>query len=343
MRPKKRDHPFKRSLFLAALALGAGTAPGGAMTPPMMSVQVAPGSPLRGLGSATRDGLGVYLSTRQSTRDTLRRGARDVSNPDNERSESLRTSLFLDYRLSRNFSAALSIPHLYTKGTYTDPGSGAQVTHETNGLGDVALLGRYSVWKDRLVDPTREWLGILGLELPTGSTKEKDDNGAILPITEQLGSDTTDIIVGTAFLWGVPHITFYGDATYKINGSRAYTFANALALNVGANVPVAGDKLSFLGEFNGEFSGRDESDLTGAPGRNPDGTVRNTGGETIYFSPALQWRPLGYLTFTAGVQLPVHQNFRGTQLKADLNYNLGLYARFGGHGPDMMEKGEMKK
>jgi len=291
-------------------------------------VQVAPGATLRGLGTAMGDGLGVYLSSEQSTRDTLRRGARDVANPDDEKSRSLRTSLLLDHRLGRNLNLALSIPHLYTKGTYTDSASGAQVTHETNGLGDIALFGRYSVWKDRLVNPRREWLGLLGLELPTGSTDEKDDGGRRLPITEQLGSDTTDVIIGTALLWGLPRFALYGDATYKINGRRAYTFAEALALNIGVNAPFA-DEFSLIGEINGTFSGRDRSDFVGAPGRNPDGTVQNTGGETVYFSPALQWRPAGSWAFTAGVQIPVYQNFRGTQLRNDLNYTFAAYARFG--------------
>jgi hypothetical protein len=274
--------------------------------------------------------LGVYLSNRWVERDTRRQGTSDVSNPDGEKSENFRSTLLLDYRLWRNFSAALSVPYLRNKGSYNDPGTGARVTHETSGLGDIALFGRYSIWKDRLVNPRREWLGLLGLELPTGSTTEKDDAGANLPITEQLGSDTTDVIVGTAFLWGIPHVTFYGDATYKVNGSRAYTFADSLAVNAGVDVPLVEGTLGLLGEFNGEFSGKDESDLVGAPGRNPDGTVANTGGETIYFSPALRWSPAGTLSFTAGVQLPLHQNFRGTQLKNDVNYNFAVFSRFGG-------------
>ncbi|MBI4396517.1 MAG: hypothetical protein HY548_05445 [Elusimicrobia bacterium] len=322
---------LKRSLFLAALAVSVGATPGAAMTPPMMAVQVGPGSPLRGLGSATADGLGVYLTTRQSTRDTRRQGGTDVSNPDDEKNESLRTSLLLDYRLTRNLSAALSIPHVYNKASYLDPVTRQKVTQKVNGIGDVGVFGRYSFWKDRLVDPRREWLGILGLELGTGSITEKDGQGARLAATLQPGSGTTDVIAGTALVWALPILSLYGDATYRLNGSRAYTFGNALAVNAGANVPFANDKLSFLGEINGEFSSRDESDFVGAPGRNPDGTVQNTGGETVYFSPALQWRPGGTWAFTAGVQLPVYQNFRGTQLKSDVNYNLGAYARFGGN------------
>jgi hypothetical protein len=295
----------------------------------MMAVQVASGSPLRGLGTATGDGLGVFLSTRWIDRDTRRTGTRDVSNPDQEESKSIRTSLLLDYRLFRDFSVALSVPHNHTEGSYNDPGAGARVTHETDGLGDIALFGRYSLWKNKLVNPTREWLGLLGVEFPTGSVRERDDQGSLLPITEQLGSDTTDVIVGSAFLWGIPHVSFYGDLTYRFNGSRAYTFGNGLAVNAGADVPLAGEKLSLLAEFNGQFAGRDESDLVGAPGRNPDGTVANTGGETVFFSPSLQWKPVGNLSFTGGAQLPLHQKFRGTQLKNDVNYNFAVYTRFG--------------
>lgn len=306
------------------------TASGYAMSPPTRSVQVSPGFSLHGLGTVTPDGLGVTLTASQSTRDTRRTGTSDVSNPDDEKNESRQTTLLLDYRINNRFSAALSFPYVDMEASFNDSLTGRRVTQKTTGLGDIGLFGRFSFWKNWFVNPTREWLGILGVEFATGSTDEKDDQGNRLSATQQPGSGATDIIVGTSYVWGLSWLSLYGDTTYKIHGDRSYIFGDILAVNIGANIPFAKDRLSFLGEFNGEFSGRDESKLAGAPGRDPDGTVQNTGGEIIYFSPAIQWRPFKRWSLTAGVQLPIYQKFRGTQLKADVNYNAGLYTQFGG-------------
>lgn len=314
------NHLRKTISCLAILLLLADA--GRSMTPPTMAVQVIPGSPLRGLGSATGEGAGFYLTTRQSTRDTLRHGTHDLPNPLQEKSETWQTALLLDHRLTRDWSAVLSIPYLYSKASVGD------FSQTTRGLGDVGLFGRYSFWKERLVNPRREWLGILGLELPTGSTSEKDSRGEKLSATQQPGSGTTDLVAGTALVWGLSRLSLYGDASYKINGHRAYTFGDALTVNAGLNLPLPGDDFSVIGEINGEFLARDKSDFVGAPGRDPDGSVANTGGETVYFSPALQWRPGGW-ALTAGAQWPIYQNFRGVQLKADVNYTLGLSTRFG--------------
>ncbi len=328
MRP--RPFPFPKPLFLAALALNAA-APARAMTPPAMAVQVSPGSPLRGLGAASADGLGAYLTVRHSARDVRRRGTEDLPNPDREKNETLQTALFLDYRLGRNLSAGLSIPYVRHEASFLDPVTRQKITQTAEGPGDAAVFGRYSLWKDRLVNPRREWLAILGLELGTGSIKEEDGRGNRLAATLQPGSGTTDLILGTAFVWGLPLLSLHGDVSYKKNGRRAYAFGDAFAVNAGAQAPL-GDRFGFLAEVNGEFYGRDLSDLTGAPGRDPDGTVQNTGGETVYFSPALRWSPAGEWALTAGVQWPLHQNFRGTQLKAEVNYTLGLSARFSAAG-----------
>jgi hypothetical protein len=136
-------------------------------------------------------------------------------------------------------------------------------------------------------------------------------------------------VLGTAVVWGFSALQAYGNLAYKANGPRAYRFGNAFTADAGVNVPFANYKFSLIGEVNGEFWGHDTSDLAGSAGREADGHVLNTGGEAVYVSPALQWKPAETMSITAGVQIPVHQNFRGTQLKSDLNFNLGAFGRFG--------------
>jgi len=298
----------------------------------MMAFQVTPQTPITGIGASTRDGLGVSLFVWQSSRSTLLKDNQKVDNPRNPETVNLRTVLLLDYRFSKNMTGILAVPHNYTKA------SNVFVTQTTNDLGDIAFYGKYSLYRDRLVQPTLELLGIAGFDLPTGTTKVKDDGGTLLRATQQPGSGTADFIVGGALIWGFPALSVYGDLTYKINTKSEYSFGNRLAVNVGLNYPIPmAKKLSLVGMINGEFIDKDKSEVTIIGTPQPVATVPNTGGETVYFSPGLQWNPTSSWSLSAGVQLPVIQNLEGRQLAASTNITLSISTRFGGKGK-MMEK-----
>lgn len=320
-------------LVVAAVCVGMFQESGWSQSPPMMSVNVSPGySPVQGVTSATEDGLGATLLFRQGTRNVRRSGTHDVTNPDNEQIVSQQTTLVLDYRFLDKMTAILSIPRLANRYTYGNVGQ------STIGLGDIAALMKYSIYKGESAGLTREFLGIAGVELPTGATGLKDNTGALLPATQQAGSDTTDFIVGGAGIWGLPLLTLYGDVTYKINGNKSYRFGNSLAANIGASVPVPRfEGVSLLTAFNGQFNERDKSAQSG-PGVLPGGTVRDTGGETFYFAPALQFSSGSDWAVTTGIQLPIAQNYRGTQLKSDVYYTSNVHMRFFTGKNGMMHK-----
>ena len=172
-----------------------------------------------------------------------------------------------------------------------------------------------------------EILALVGVELPTGATDKSDALG-VFPITQQLGSDTTDYIIGAAAVWGFPTLTTYGDFSYKINGSESYKFGNFLALNAGANYALPQmNQFSLVGEVNAEYAARDRSDLSG-PGVLPGGDVRDTGYKKVYLTPGIQWRPAKDWALNFNAQVPVYQNVNGTQLASEVNYNLGASLRF---------------
>lgn len=301
------------------IVLAAGwVAPSFGMSPPMMSVQVSPRSPVTGLGSTTQDGVGINLSTRYSKRSDLQSGTSKVGNPSNEKTQSWQTTLLLDYRVTDSWTALLAVPYLSQTASYT----GANQT--TKGLGDIAVYGKYSLYK---MDATSEVLALAGVELPTGST-DKGDSSGVFPITQQPGSGSTDFIVGAAAVWGFPVLTAYGDFSYKINGSKSYKFGNFLALNGGANYALPGmAQFSLVGEVNVEIAEQDKSDLSG-PGVLPGGKVRDTGYKKIYFTPGIQWRPAKDWALNFNAQVPVYQNVNGTQLASEVSYTLGISTRF---------------
>lgn len=293
-----------------------------AMTPASSAAGVPPRSPAAVLSGPSEEGLGLSVLTRWSARSTLRSGTRRVANPSGERTVSRRTSLALDYRVRPRAVLLLSIPHVYHRST------SQSFDQTTDGLGDVVFLGRYAALRDRAIRTEREVSAVAGVKFPTGSVQARDSAGARLSAPQQPGSGTTDFIVGAAaYAIRIP-FTAYGDVSYKLNTRAAYTFGNLLAVNAGVGCSVPGaPRLSLSGEVNGEFAARDRSIEKGAAGLLPNGDVDSTGGETVYLTPALQWRPFHALALSLSVQIPVHQNLRGTQLQSGLNYDLGLRAR----------------
>ncbi len=311
---------LKRILLLGtALSLAL---PASAMTPPSVSANVVPRSSVSGLHAPSGDGWGFGLTVWQSTRDSLRAGRKTVDNPSREKTSSLRSTLFLDYSLTQRIILMLAVPHVRNQVSF------AGTTQNSEGLGDAALYGKYALYRDRMINPTRELQLVAGVDFPTGETEAADSQGVRLPITQQPGSDSTDATFGAALIWGFPLLSAYGDLTYRLNGGAAYTFGNVLALNAGVNVPIASSRWSFTGELNAEVIARDTSSLTG-PGVLPNKEVRDSGGETVYATPGVQWRPAPGWAVNAGVQLPIYQYLRGTQLAAEANYILAVFTRFG--------------
>lgn len=310
-----------KKLPLWALALTL-PAPAGAatMAPPMRSVEISAPAAIIGLGSATQDGLGVALSYRQSTRTTRRSGTSDAPNPGSERAVSRQKALLLDYRLLARLTAVLSLPRVYYRAS---DNTGDQTTE---GLGDLTLFGKYSLWRSA----GQEALALTGVKLPTGSNSRIDAAGNRLAASRQPGSGTVDVIVGGAFVRQTKSMTAHATATYKINGRLAYSFGNALAFDAGLDyrLPPA-PWLSLRMGLGAEILARDRS-IEAGPGVLGGGTVRDTGSEKAHLAPGLQLRPVEPWAVTLTVRVPVYQNFRGTQLKDGLDYSLGVSTRFWG-------------
>lgn len=318
-----------------AILLAASASPVFAMSPPMMSVQVSPSSAVTGLGATTRDGVGVNLSTRYSERSELQSGTSKVVNPGNEKTQSQHTTLLLDYRITDGLTGILVVPYVNNTSSYDSPSG--RISQTTKGLGDVAVYGKYSLYK---IDEAHEFLGLAGLKLPTASINKGDASG-VFPITQQAGSGSRDFIIGGAVSWG----TLYGDLSYKVNSkAETYQFGNFLALNAGVNYVIPSKKqFSLVGEINAESAARDKSDLAG-PGVLANGEVRDTGSDRIYFTLGTQWRPAKDWSLDFKAQVPVYQSIQGTQLTPKTNYNFGISYHFGSNDTAMTHKGmEMKK
>lgn len=307
-------------LAAAALALLLGPAPARAAAP-SMAFMVPPRPPPPGFAGAGGGRFGLDLSWRAESRDGLRSGTTPKPNPLGEKTSGWRANAVLDAAVSQRLTLLLALPYAAQRFQF---GPGLQTAQ---GLGDVAVYGKFAAWRDR-PGATRAELAVLGgVELPTGSTGA-ESNGARLAATQQPGSGSTDLLFGAAGFAGAGAATLYGDLTYKLNTPQAYTFGNVLSADAGALLPVPGlPRLSLTGEAALDVLAPDASDAPG-PGVGADGTVTSTGGETLWLAPGLELRLPGDLSARAAVRFPVYQRLNGTQLAGERELAFGLRARW---------------
>ncbi len=305
-----------------SLMLLLGSEAAWSCVPGMMSIDAVPSATLQ-----TSQGVGVTISSWYGQRDTMRAGTTNVENDEGKKTTTFSNTLILDYNVYKNWTAVMAIPGVLNNIEHNG------LDENNSGVGDIALLAKYSLYRDRMFNASREVSLIAGIELPTGSRHEEEGEALddqILSATEQSGSGTTNFIVGGAGVWTLAPAIVYGDVTYEMYGSNAaYQFGNALGTRLGASLPVPHVKpLRVTGEFIGHFLARDHSDTPGN-GVLPDGKVDNSGSDTLFIAPGLEWRIHPNWVLKPAVQIPVYQNMRGTQLKTDYNVTLSLSTRFG--------------
>lgn len=232
------------------------------------------------------------------------------------------------YAPTRDIAAAISIP--WIEKSQRRNLSDRRVTLDAAGLGDMAVLGRWTF---------KKWLGpwrrtdlavIGGVELPTGDTNRRDE-GIRLPPTLQLGSGSFDPFLRIAFSRIVRRNSLFAELQYKVNtpGALDYKFGDVLKYD-----------LAFAYRFfpaekypNPEFYGILElNGIWEQQARQRGRNVKNTGSNTIFLSPGIQAIPLKNLLIEASVQIPIYQDLRGKQLGYDVgdpgNSNIVFGFRF---------------
>lgn len=307
-------------LAAAMLALLLGPAAARASAP-TMAFMVPPRTPPPGFAGAGAGRFGLDLSWRVESRDGLRSGTTPRPNPRGEKTSGWRANAVLEAAAAERLTVLLAVPYS-AQSFRVDAG-----LQTAQGLGDVAVYGKFAAWRGRPGAARAELAVLGGVELPTGAT-DMESNGARLAATQQPGSGSTDLLFGVAGFAGAGAATLYGDLTYKLNTPRAYTFGNVLSADAGGLLPAPGlPRLSLTGEAALDVLAPDASDAPG-PGVGADGTVTSTGGETLWLAPGLELRLPGGLSARAAVRFPVYQRLNGTQLAGARELAFGLRARW---------------
>ncbi|MEK6901806.1 MAG: hypothetical protein AABX37_05660, partial [Nanoarchaeota archaeon] len=149
----------------------------------------------------TLKGAGIRINERYTNMGSVYKGTEEKTNP-GAKEEYWTTEFTGFYGITEDLMLLGVVPYKKTKldGHLHVHADGDMEVHkdmkgEESGLGDVALLGRYTFFKTHTIDTTISFAGLLGVKFPTGKTNGKTDDGMeYLDSHLQLGSGSTDFL-----------------------------------------------------------------------------------------------------------------------------------------------------
>lgn len=233
------------------------------------------------------------------------------------------------YGASDNLTLMGMLPYV-RKSMNHETGALAKFDTVSEGVGDTKISGLYKFY-----DGGNDSLHLnLGLSLPTGSIKERDDtpaaNNAKLPYPMQLGSGTFDPLLGLTYLNNYDSWSFGGQAGSVLRfgeNSQGYRLGNEynvtgwIANNVSDNVELS---LRLEGKSWGNIKGSDD-ELN--PAMVPTARTDLRGGKRVDAIVGVSL--LGDEGMLDGHRLaiefgmPVYENLDGPQLSTDYRTMIG--------------------
>ncbi|MBI5238291.1 MAG: hypothetical protein HY887_07715 [Deltaproteobacteria bacterium] len=194
-----------------------------------------------------------------------------------------------------------------------------------SGLGDIAVLGRYSFFKRHALDSTTTTAALAGIKFATGKTDGKTDDGSqYLDAHLQLGTGSTDYLLGMSFNHALQRLSLSANllgtiTTHGKAGDKEHRFGHALNYDLTAKYraypsgagPIGPQLFLALG-VNGELRDREKEEGV---------KLTNSGGHTAYVSPAVQLVMASRWVFELSYQQAAYHNMNGKQLGENYKAN----------------------
>ena len=215
---------------------------------------------------------------------------------------------------------------------------GSNFTMTSSGIGDITLLGKYRLYANDNLVPTKQAAVLFGLSLPTGDIHKKftnntvaNQNGTILALKMQLGSGTVDPIIGLTyqgsrdpFWWGFntqleAHV-YDNEQGYHRGQEFRYDFYamrqvhDNWVIHTQLNGWLDGhfSREPYEGRVNGEgHAGFNSSNQFLSPLFDP----HNYGGHKVALSLGVQFQPIPLHVMEVTATLPIYQDLDGPQLR----------------------------
>ena len=203
---------------------------------------------------------------------------------------------------------------------------GARVRRRTNGLGDIKLFGRYTIFKNNFSGGNFRIAPFAGIEVPTADNKRSDALGR-LPASVQPGSGSWDPFGGIVITYQTLDFEIDAQASYKANTeANGFEFGDVARLDGSLQYRLWPRELS--GGVPGFLYGVLEANLIR---EDKDGISDikdpNSGGTRLFLVPGLQYVTRRWIAETS-VQFPIVQDLNGTKLENDYIVRTGFRLNF---------------
>ncbi len=253
----------------------------------------------------------------------LNRSGDDPSGTDRERTSQAVISV-LGYAFNSDFMLIGVLPYIDNELDITVPGT--RQTRSANGIGDLRLFGRYTIFRRNWPGGTLRISPFAGVEMPTGEDDERDTLGR-LPVNVQLGSGSWDPFGGVALTYQTLDFEVDAAISYQENTeANDFEFGNVGRFDASLQYrlwprELTGGVPGFLyGVIETNLIYKDKNQLASFDNA-------NSGGTTLFLAPGLQYVSRRWV-LEAVVQLPVIQNLNGTTLENDYVIRAGFRVNF---------------
>lgn len=280
----------------------------------------------------TLTGGGLRLYQRYSVLDEVYQGSHEAANPGAEE-RFWTTELSGFYGVNENLLLLATLPVRKTQGdgdVGTDPNGDVDLDTARggdSGLGDLALLGRYTFLKHHTLTATTLLAVSFGVKLPTGSTAGRDDNGDFLDAHIQLGTGSTDVLLGLSASHAMKRLSVSANMLASITtegefGHTDHQFGDSINYDVTTKYRLAPNELGaapvqwFLSlGVNGEWRGQEREDGL---------RVADSSGHVVYLTPGIQVIIGAKWILETSFQQAIHHDLGGTQLGEDYKVSGGV-------------------
>ncbi len=277
-----------------------------------------------GFVSSTPGALQLELSYDYNFLNTLKNEQEVLS--DNSRRRTTQSVLL---KAGYSFKSGFSMEGLfsYVSQTREIVGEFGSTIDKTRGMGDAVLLLKYSKQFGQEFNLN---VGV-GPKLPLGAHNLKSENGIAYNADLQPGSGSWDYLS-----WGNvsrqisfrPTATVHGSVTYRLNGknkeyfgTQEYRFGSSIQIQTGISDRFVVGKTMVDPSLSFRYRKAREDRIDGR-------ILDNTGGEWIFFSPAIAVSRWQNIAFNITPEIPVYAKVTGTQLSPTLRVRVGVYYTF---------------
>ena len=273
----------------------------------------------------TLNGAGARVTQRYTLLNTVYQGTRQIPNP-GTLEEYWTTDLSAFYSPTPGLLLMANLPYRVTHvdGHLHVHADRTVELHDDvggdEGIGDLALLGRYTFFTHHTLDSSMLLAVTAGMKTPTGSTNGRTDDGEFLDAHTQLGTGSLDALFGVSFYYSLGRVSVSGNALANFAGEgeagdQEHEFGDSVNYDVAAryrlfpSVP-GGSATSLFASLGvgGEVRGRETEDGMRAV---------DSGGHTVYIVPGLQWNIGPHWTAEFSYRHAVHHDLNAIQLGED--------------------------